>query len=151
MGYVQGIDAEVSATGEAVVSWTALDAAAKGAPRVLTNVAIVALDGTPGLVKEVELSRSATPSLSVASDGRALFAYVHDSLREFIERPPGGAFGAPVKLARGHRSGRRRGHRAPARHRRGGDRVERQLPDAGADGHAPGPRRLPAAGHGGEG
>ena len=100
MGYAQGIDAEVAATGEAVVSWTALDASAKGAPRVTTNIAIVAPDGTPGLVKQVELARSAAPSLSVASDGRALFAYTHDGYVTFIERPPGGAFGAPVKLAR---------------------------------------------------
>ena len=58
MGYAQGIDAEVAATGEAVVSWTALDASAKGAPRVTTNVAIVAPDGTPGLVKQVEARRA---------------------------------------------------------------------------------------------
>ena len=67
MGYAQGIDAEVSAMGEAVVTWTALDASAKGPPRVTTNLAIVAPDGAVGSVKEVELARSATPSLSVAS------------------------------------------------------------------------------------
>ena len=100
MGYAQGIDAEVSATGEAVVTWTALDASAKGPPRVMTNVAIVAPDGTVGAIKQVELARSATPSLSVASDGRALIAYVDDSYVTFVERPPGGTFGAPVKLAR---------------------------------------------------
>ena len=145
MGYAQGIDAEVAATGEAVVSWTALDASAKGAPRVATNVAIVAPDGTPAWSSRSSSTRSAAPSLSVASDGRALFAYTHDGYVTFIERPPGGAFGAPVKLARVTDPAGWGRDRAPARQRRGGDRVERQLPRGRCGWQRAGPRRVPAS------
>ena len=98
LAYPRAIDAAISATGEAVVSWTAVDVAGKGEPRLTANVATIAPGGAVGAPASVPID--STTSLSVAGDGRTLLAYVHDGSVHYIERAPGAAFGAPVRLAR---------------------------------------------------
>ncbi|MDA0183497.1 hypothetical protein OJ997_24525 [Solirubrobacter phytolaccae] len=94
------LDVAVSNAGEGILSWTALDASAKGPVTATASTAIVAPDGTVGAPTVVTtLDRSAFTSLSVAADGRALLAFTTGSAVMFAERAPGGAFGAPVKLA----------------------------------------------------
>lgn len=100
MSYAATLDAAVASTGEAVVTWTTLDESAKGPVRTTSNVAIIGADGTVGAPTPIDIEDGAPASLSLAADGRALLAYVRNRVVTFIERPPGGAFGAPIKLAR---------------------------------------------------
>jgi hypothetical protein len=100
MTFPSSVDVAVTNTGEAVVTWTALDVSGKGEALASANVAVVAPDGTVGAPKTVEITRSGGTSLSVASDGRALLTYINSGHVTFIERAPGAAFGEPVKLAR---------------------------------------------------
>jgi hypothetical protein len=100
MSYPRSVDAAVTSTGEAVVTWTALDVSGKGEPKASASVAVVASDGAVGAPTTVDVTSSAGTSLSVAPDGRALLAFVQDGRVSFIERAPGAGFAAPVRLAR---------------------------------------------------
>lgn len=100
MSYAATLDAAVASTGEAVVTWTTLDESAKGPARTTSNVAIVGADGTVGAPTPIDIEDGAPASLSLAADGRTLVAFVRNRVVTFMERPPGGAFGAPIKLAR---------------------------------------------------
>lgn len=100
MAYPRAIDAAVSSTGEAIVTWTAVDVSGKGQPRVEANVATVAPDGTVSAPAALAIDSSSSTSLSVAGDGRALLTYVSGGRVTYIERAPGAAFATPVKLAK---------------------------------------------------
>lgn len=100
MSFSATIDAAVANTGEGVVVWTTMDEAAKGPVRTPSSVALLGADGTVGAVTQLAADDGGPASLSVAADGRALLAYVKDRTVTFTERPPGGTFGAPIKLAR---------------------------------------------------
>ncbi len=143
----------IAATGEAVVT---LDRRWTRRPRVPSaaalNVAIVGADGTVGAPIEVaDLDALATPSLvGRRATAARCWPTSDDGYVTFVERAPGGGFGAPVKLAPRHRPGGRAPDRAPrttaARRRSRGAATC----SPGADGHAPRARRLPGAGHGRE-
>lgn len=93
-------DVAVTATGEAIVAWSTIDESAKGESRVPLTVAVGAPDGSFGApVPIADLGSAGSSSLSVAKDGRAILAYSADKRIRFVERPPGGAFGAPITLA----------------------------------------------------
>jgi hypothetical protein len=91
--------AGMSAAGDAVVAWAEQPAAGK--PRELW--AAVAPAGAPFAqpAKVGTLSARSTFSLAVGDGGTALLAFVGGEDVMVAERPPGGAFGMPVRLGRG--------------------------------------------------
>ncbi len=91
--------AGMSAGGDAVLAWS--DAAPRDRlperTRALTSIATTG--GTFGAARVVARAGRAV-ALAVADDGRALVAVSAQDALRVAERPPGGAFGRPVRVAR---------------------------------------------------
>jgi hypothetical protein len=84
-----------SAGGELVAIWTRRDPSG-----LVLEAATAPADGPLGAARRIGPIRAgAAPSLAVAPDGSALLAYATGNEVRVAERPPGGAFGAPVKVA----------------------------------------------------
>src|SRR5262249_54306217 len=98
-----GIDgavrAAIAADGEAFVLWTQPPADLK-TRRLPVNVSIAPPAGAFAAAQRVGLTQaSSAPALAAAPDGRALAVFSTGPEVQVAERPPGGAFGAPAKLA----------------------------------------------------
>lgn len=92
-----GVRMAFAASGELVAAWTRRDPATKA---LVAEAAIAPAGGTFGPPQRIGPARAGSaPALAVAPDGSALVAYAAGTELRVAERPPGGAFGAPVKVA----------------------------------------------------
>jgi hypothetical protein len=90
-----GVRMGFSAAGELIMAWVRRDRSGIG-----LEVAIAPAGGPLGAPQRIGPIRAgAAPGLAVAPDGSALLSYATGNEVRVAERPPGGAFGAPVKVA----------------------------------------------------